>query len=409
MRQNTNIGLKPDFYPKLFESYDSPARDIVIKFFKKLGYNFISNPNKFEPDLVLVDNDGNLTNFYIELFVHRGWNNKGKHYNFEQMNLTQKKAEQILSGKRVNTICLSNDMTKLCLAAHQDVLQCIKSTPLIHTPNIMVSEGEYFYKLNRKYLEVHNLDTDEVISYREDNNKVIDMFFQEIQNPFDKLYLKKIDNFTAKKMICKHHYSHTISFGVTLSLGIFKKGEPSQFINDTEDKLLGVIVYSVPTGANVVNSISPLITKQSQIFELTRLWINDALGKNTESWAIAQSFKYLKKFYPKVKVVISFSDTDVYHLGTIYQATNFIYQGKRNCSGGERYSWDGGKTYHHFKGLANKHKITSKKELLKRLPDNTIVKEGSQKHRYIMLLGNKKENKQILKTLKFSSKPYPKK
>lgn len=408
MRTNATFGNKPDFYPELLKQYDKPSREIVIRYFKKLGYTFISNPNKYEPDLVMLDGYGNTTNCYIELFVYRGWSGDGKHYNFDVMNLTQQKAKQILSGKIVNTVCLSLDMTKICLAPHQDVLQCIKSTPLVHTQNSLVSEGEYFYKLDRKYLEVHNLDSGEIISYRLDGKSVVDMFFRPVENPFDSLYVMEIDNSLGKKIICKNHYSHTISFGVTLSLGIFKKGPNNPFFEMTDDTLMGVIVYSVPTGANVHNSISPLITSQKQVFELTRLWISDELGKNSESWFISQSFKYLKKYYPDIKVLISFSDTERNHLGTIYQATNWLYQGKRDCSGGEQFSWDSGKTWHHFKGLANKYGITNRPDLMKRLPENTIIKEGTIKHRYLMLISDKKTNKQILKSLKYPILKYPK-
>lgn len=222
------------------------------------------------------------------------------------------------------------------------------------------------------------------------------------------LNVRKIDNSTAKRMIIKNHYSHTIAFGIELSLGIFKETGDNQFFDMKDEKLMGCIVYSVPTGANVYNSISPLITSQSEIFELTRLWVSDELGKNTESWLIAKSFDYIKRYYPRIKVLISFSDTEQGHVGTIYQATNWLYQGLRDCSGGEQYSWDNGITWAHFKGLANCHNITSRTELLKILPENTIIKAGTIKHRYLYPIGNKKANRKLLETLKYPILPYPK-
>lgn len=222
------------------------------------------------------------------------------------------------------------------------------------------------------------------------------------------LEVRPVDNAVGKRMIIKNHYSHTIPFGVTLCLGVYQIGPPNPFISITDDILMGVIVYSVPSGANVYQSISPLIDSQDQVFELVRWWISDKLGKNTESWVIGQSFKYIKEYYPKIKAIISFADSDQNHCGTIYQSTNFIYQGLRDCSGGEQFSWDNGKTWHHFKGLANKHGITSRKELMKILPDNTIFKEGSMKHRYLIIMGNKKQKREIFKTLKYKPMEYPK-
>ena len=42
--------------------------------------------------------------------------------------------------------------------------------------------------------------------------------------------------------------------------------------------------------------------------------------------------KQLKKDAPMVRLVVSYADCDQEHLGTIYQATNWIYEGTKNTN-----------------------------------------------------------------------------
>jgi hypothetical protein len=223
------------------------------------------------------------------------------------------------------------------------------------------------------------------------------------------LLLKEVDNEIAKKMIIKNHYSHTIAFGVSLSLGIFRTGSETKFFsNVNDDKLMGCVVFSVPVGAQVHKGISPEIKNQNEVFELTSLWVSDELGKNTESWAISQSMDFIRKNYKNIKVLISYSDIGQKHLGYIYQATNWIYQGQFFHKD-ILYSFDEGRTWKHNKGLRNVYKATTHEELVKILPKPFLFKYTSPKHRYLYILGNKVERRKIFSSLVYKPFPYPKK
>lgn len=63
-----------------------------------------------------------------------------------------------------------------------------------------------------------------------------------------------------------------------------------------------------------------------QVTELNRLWIDDRLGKNTETWLMAEAHKRLLEDTP-VRLVQSFADGRL-GVGTIYQASNFGYYGR---------------------------------------------------------------------------------
>lgn len=221
------------------------------------------------------------------------------------------------------------------------------------------------------------------------------------------LYIKRVDKATAIKMILKHHYSHACNRAVELCLGIFRVGSPSPFFDHTDDNLMGVVIYNIPMGINTHKSIGDFVTNQSEMLELTRLWISDDLGKNTESWAISQSIHYIRKTRPEIKVLISYSDVEAGHKGGIYQATNWIYQGVFGESN-KMYSLDGGKTWKHDKSLFNANRVSSHSELNKVLPRPFLVKTGSPKHRYLQLLGCKSDRRKRRKALKYPCLDYPK-
>ena len=87
---------------------------------------------------------------------------------------------------------------------------------------------------------------------------------------------------------------------------------------------MGVAVYGFPVGRQVVKSISPILENEN-VLELTRLWVAESEGKNTESYFLGRTFSWLKNNAPNVWILISYSDPMVEHVGIIYQATNSAF------------------------------------------------------------------------------------
>ncbi len=203
--------------------------------------------------------------------------------------------------------------------------------------------------------------------------------------------IKLIDKKIAKNIIILNHYSHKWS-SCRYAIGLFDKEE-----------LIGVAVYGYPVGRQVLNSICSGL-QNSDILELTRLWLKDEAPKNSESYFLGKTFDWLRK-NTTVKVLISYSDPIQGHVGIIYQATNWIYQG--NCTMLV-------KGYlHHLKGeilhprtVVAVYGTTKIKELLK-IDPNYFRTELLKKHRYIYLL-DKKHSNRIRKILKHPEKAYPK-
>lgn len=140
------------------------------------------------------------------------------------------------------------------------------------------------------------------------------MVVEKVTKTNGTLVMKEIPYDVAKKMMVENHYSHkwNTSFG-KINIGVFRDGE-----------LLGACVFG-----NLMNPNShSKITDQGSdsVIELNRMWLDDRLGKNSETTLIGASFKIIKAVYPHIKFVQSFADGRL-GCGTIYKASNFKYFG----------------------------------------------------------------------------------
>lgn len=227
-----------------------------------------------------------------------------------------------------------------------------------------------------------------------------------------RVYVREINPKVAKDIIVKYHYSHAWTM-CSCAIGIFYKTDDSNDFFDGDganDKLIGCLVYGNPVGRSATKSICDGI-EMGEVYELTRLFIHDGYGKNVESLSISQSFKYLKKHKPHIKLLISYSDPDQNHLGGIYQATNWKYQGNGatqlmpNFSVSlvkDPYDWTHSRTVFSQYGSHNIEKLK------KAIGKTFYRRQEPAKHRYVYFLTNKRETKKLMKTLKHPFLPYPK-
>jgi hypothetical protein len=228
----------------------------------------------------------------------------------------------------------------------------------------------------------------------------------------DKITIRKITQSVAKEVIIKNHYTHAWT-ACKHSLGIYHKVSDSVF---GDEKLIGVVIYGHPVGRLAHSSVSSEI-KQHEILELTRLWIEDGWGKNIESYSISQSFKWLKENDKDIKVLLSYADVGQNHNGTIYQATNWLYQGLNyDIKFMEDYKIslsEKGDEWIHQRTMSSRWGSCGIDVLKQKLAEEGYTefwrKKDKPKHRYIYILtDNKKDKKKILTTLKHPTKPYPK-
>ena len=134
---------------------------------------------------------------------------------------------------------------------------------------------------------------------------------------FDKVWrencvVERIGRSEGDAMI-KRHYLGKWPGVCTLVLGMRLKNEWNNFI--------GIIVFALP----------PRETSKrygGETWELARLWLQDTIPQNAETWLISQSVKYIRKNLSNVKVLVSYADPSAGHKGTIYKAANWISDGR---------------------------------------------------------------------------------
>ena len=163
-----------------------------------------------------------------------------------------------------------------------------------------------------------------------------------------------------------------------------------------ENEWCGVVCFGLGANSNLPK---PYGLKQGQAAELIRVALN---GKqNNVSKVLSISIKMFKKVNPLCKLLVSYADVDQGHTGVIYQATNWIYEGKVNVGQRSAFIINGLKT--HNKTVYGRGVVQNISEVRKHLDPNATEFITKGKHKYIYPL-----DKSLIPLCKSLAKPYPK-
>jgi len=148
------------------------------------------------------------------------------------------------------------------------------------------------------------------------------------------------DDKTASDFVARHHYLGSMP-AARFRFGLYREGLG----------LAGVAVFSVPCRDAVVSSVFPGDPRAS--LDLGRFVLLDCVEANGETWFLGECFRRLRT--TGIEGVVAFSDPmprkdmngDTVmpgHVGTIYQAFNACYLGRRRSE----YLWmlPNGRTLH---------------------------------------------------------------
>mgnify|MGYP000612949763 FL=1 len=118
---------------------------------------------------------------------------------------------------------------------------------------------------------------------------------------------------TIRDFIEKWHYSKTVKgLHCTLYFGMFSEGN-----------LIGAMMY----GKLAMPGVSKkYVENEDELIELRRLCCIDKTPRNTESYFVGKTIKWIKR-NTKIKKIISYADPHYGHQGIIYKASNFEYLG----------------------------------------------------------------------------------
>jgi hypothetical protein len=129
---------------------------------------------------------------------------------------------------------------------------------------------------------------------------------------YDDLYVAPITPQQATQLVIQHHYLHRRP-PISHAYGLHQT-------TNNQTNIVGVVTYGTPASRHA--QISACNTQPANVIELNRLWVDDTMPRNTESWFVSRTLKQLPPH-----IVISYADTTHGHIGYIYRALGFHYAG----------------------------------------------------------------------------------
>ena len=120
------------------------------------------------------------------------------------------------------------------------------------------------------------------------------------------------------------------------------------------------------------------------------------MPKNGESFLIGRTLKLSGK-----EIIVSFAEIDQGHVGTVYQATNWIYTGLS----AKRTNWTIKGIDKHCQTIADKY---TSKEIREKYGDDFSLVDRPRKHRYVFINAKGKRKLELINSLRYKQQPYPK-
>lgn len=128
-------------------------------------------------------------------------------------------------------------------------------------------------------------------------------------------YVASIPAAVARELVTRHHYSHRVVNNSYVHLGVYYRRNLAGVLS------FGYALQPARAGKVVEG------TGTTEYLELNRMWLADVCPRNSETMAIAYSFRYIRQVMPWVAWVQSFADERCGRWGVVYQAANFLYVG----------------------------------------------------------------------------------
>jgi hypothetical protein len=171
----------------------------------------------------------------------------------------------------------------------------------------------------------------------------------------------------ARRLLEREHYLHSLSGGTKLAFGVLVGGS-----------LLGALTL----GAGPANAYSLVEwATPDDCLTLTRFWLSDRLPRNSESRFLGVVLRSLKR-HSGVKFLVSYADPAQGHVGTIYQATGWLYTGLSQAT--PLYDIGDGRCYH-SRSLSHSYGSHGLAHFQRHGIDVKLVPQ-EPKHRYLYFL-----------------------
>lgn len=203
------------------------------------------------------------------------------------------------------------------------------------------------------------------------------------------LSVRPIESKQAYPFLLDIHYARRIP-SISYAFGLFD-----------EDALIGVCTFGTPPSAPLKTGVCGP-EWAGRVLELNRLCL--LYNRHNEaSYLVGACLRAL----PAPSVIVSFADTEQGHVGTVYQATNFLYCGLS----AKRTDWKvRGKEHLHGQTIADEFRGTPNRAaaMREKYGEDFYLAPRPRKHRYIFFVGSKKEKKAMRAALRYAVEEYPK-
>ncbi len=188
----------------------------------------------------------------------------------------------------------------------------------------------------------------------------------------------------ATYAVSKWHYSRRMPNAKLVKIGVW------------EDAFVGAIIYGSGSNRNIGR---PFGLAQTEICELVRVALAPRRQHPTTQ-CIALSLRLLRRQSPGLQLVVSYADTAQGHLGTIYQAGNWLYFGTSE----QTYLKVHGQIVHPRTVYDRYGKGGQSLRWLRQNADASAERiPMASKHKYVLPL-----DRRLRRRLAEISKPYPK-
>lgn len=197
------------------------------------------------------------------------------------------------------------------------------------------------------------------------------------------LHLGWCSHDAAKFAVTNWHYSERMPTGKLVKIGVWEG-----------DDFTGTIIYSRGGAPNIGE---PYGLDQTEVCELTRVALDEHDAPVTRILSISR--KLLADKCPGLRLVVSYADPEQDHLGTIYQADNWVYE--RQLDGRDYIRING--DVHHPRSLNatyNTSSISKLKQMFGEGNVEAVPVEGKYKYLYPL-------DDDLRPKIEALSKPYP--
>lgn len=200
-------------------------------------------------------------------------------------------------------------------------------------------------------------------------------WWESIDRDITKAECRIVSHEQARLVIEKYEWLGTYANAPLFAYGIY-----------FEDHLGGVVVYGAPSPPIVARSVAGP-ENASSVVQLARGACVHWAHPHSASKLIAASLRHAQSL--GYRYAIAFSDPDAGEIGTVYQATNWLYCGKTEKRP-DYFDQSGKRMVGHFK------------------VDGLTKGKRTRKRRYVFLMGTRAERRKAFRDLRWPVLPYEK-